>query len=117
MANSGQFVTVKCFNPLKKSNHTIRDKRRLRNVTDWMCSLYPEVPENAKICDYCRKEIAALKNENASSSTHQDQEARCDSDEDPTFQAESQVIETLNASLQELGESPIDKKKIMLPGK
>ena len=34
------------------------------------------------------------------------------SDKDPDFTTNSVVVQTLNTSLQELGESPIDKRKI-----
>lgn len=74
--------------------------------------MYPEISRNAKICDICRKEISALKHVNASSITCQNEEKTLDSDEDPSFQTESHTVETLNTSLQELGESPIDYKKI-----
>lgn len=103
-----QFSNVTCFNPFKKSNHTIRDKKKLRKVTNWICDLYPDLPKHAKVCDYCRKELAKLKDQ--STSTHQEEEIS--DSEDPSFSAESHVIATLNSSLYELGESPIDRKKI-----
>lgn len=112
MSNQCKFVNVQCCNPLKKTNHNVRDKKKLRNITDWICKLYPEISKNAKICDSCRKEISALNHGNASSITCQNEEKAPDSDEDPSFQAETHMVETLNTSLQELGESPIDYKKI-----
>ena len=52
---------LQCFNPLNKINHSINDKKKLRNVTQWMCSFVPEMPNFAKICDKCIKELAVLK--------------------------------------------------------
>lgn len=43
------------------------------------------------------------------------EEVPSDSDTDPTFSAptsQSKIVDQVNVSLQELGESPIDKKKI-----
>ena len=61
MESELKFIRLQCFNPLNKINHTIRDKKRLRNVTSWMFSLFPEIPKEAKICDLCRKDIGKLK--------------------------------------------------------
>lgn len=79
-----------------------------------MSSLYPEISKISKICNNCRKDITALKNgtPNASSTACQNKVHSPDSDEDPTFQADSLMVEKLNTSLQELGESPIDLRKI-----
>ena len=70
--------------------------------------MFLELPKKAKICDYFRKELTNLKDQTASIQ----EEDKDSSSEDSSFSAESHVIETLNSSLQELGESPIDKKKI-----
>lgn len=109
-----KFGNVKCCNPLKKTDHNVRDKKKLRNVQEWISSLYSEISKISKICDDCRKDITALKNgrPNASSTTCQNEVQTLYSDEDPTFQADSLMVEKLNTSLQELGESPIDVRKI-----
>lgn len=104
-----RFQIIKCVNPFKKQNHLVRDKKKLRNVTEWMRYLVPDLPETSKICDVCRKEITALKVQK------EREEHDPDSDNDPTFDVpttSSHIIETLNTSLKELGESPIDVKKI-----
>lgn len=105
-----RFQVLKCVNPLKKQNHLVRDKRKLRNVTEWMRHFFPDIPEASKICDTCRKEITLVR-------TQEDKrEPDSDSDKnDPTFSdpaTSSQIVNSLNSSLKELGESPIAVKKI-----
>lgn len=115
------FIRLQCFNPLKKENHTVRDKKTLRNVTSWMCSLYTEIPKEAKICNKCRKEITALKtNLNANQLgpsakpclALNDEMSSSDSDRDPKFSMSNIIVDQMNTSLLELEESPIDKRKI-----
>lgn len=104
-----RFQIIKCVNPFKKQNHLVRDKNKLRNVTERMHYLVPDLPETSKVCDVCRKEITVLK-------VQKEKEERYpDSNNDPNFNVpttSSHVVETLNTSLKELGESPIDVKKI-----
>ena len=77
-----------------------------------MCTLFSKMPKTAKICDFCRKEITELRNQNAAScSTYQHQESSPEFDKDSNFTASPEVIKTLNTSLQELRESLIDRKK------
>lgn len=111
MEHTTKFSISTCFNPLNKNNHHVRDKNKLRNVTSWMVDLFPKLPKNSKICDTCRKQISAQSREIPTTS-YQEQEAVCLDSEDPSFSVRSEVIETLNTSLSELGESPIDKRKI-----
>lgn len=112
---------VNCFNPLKKSCHS-HVRKGLRFVMPWMCSLIPEMTENSKVCDSCRKELSKMKNdsksimtENFPSTSHCESEVmicgKSDdvSDTDSTLFNES--LKSFNDSLVELGESPIDKKK------
>lgn len=110
-------VRVQCCNPLKKSNHFIRDRKKLRNVTAWMPELFPQIPNGSMICDKCRKDVTKLKNTEPISDKNAEDEDSSGSeviipDKDPDFTTTSMVVQTLNTSLQELGESPIDKKKI-----
>lgn len=104
---SKRYAGLQCFNPLKKSDHRVRDNKKLRNVTDWMLEDFGGLPKEAKICDSCRKQLTALKNNQEANETCAD-----DCETDPNFSSKSEVIETLNASLQELGESPINKKRV-----
>ncbi|GBM58689.1 hypothetical protein AVEN_256465-1 [Araneus ventricosus] len=67
----------------------------------------------AQIWDKCRKEITMLNyaqpisDENVDSSV-----SETFSDKDLDFTTNSVAVQTLNTSLQELGESPIDKRKV-----
>ena len=107
--------TLECCNPLKKQNHSVRDKKRLQNVTQWMCEMFPDVSKLSKVCDKCRKEISSLKNKQENNDNISDSSVTNYEQDDPNFSASSSVVlETLNTSLQELGESPIDGKKMKL---
>lgn len=109
--------TFQCFNPFSKTNHRIRNKNTLRTVTQWMVEHFL-APKDAKVCDSCRKELSTLKNnkETNQASATQSLEPEIlntsDSENDPDFNSKSDVVETLNASLHELGESPLDSRKI-----
>lgn len=111
---------LNCFNPLKKSDHS-HVRKGLRFVMPWMCSLIPEMPEDAKVCDSCRKELSKLKNdskpiipENCPSTTH------CESqlidygkleNSDTDISLFNESFNSFNDSLVQLGESPVDKKR------
>ena len=68
---------VKCCNPFKEEKHTT-DKKYIRNVTEWMCSLNLNIEMGMKICDKCRKklsreyEIAKLVDGNAPDTSQND---------------------------------------------
>ncbi|GBN46744.1 hypothetical protein AVEN_184302-1 [Araneus ventricosus] len=110
---TNDLLRIQCCNPLMKSNHFIRDRKKLRNVTAWMSELFPQIANGSKICDKCRKEITMLKYAKPISDKNLDSFAsETISDEDPDFAANSVTVQTLNTSLQELGESPIDKRKV-----
>lgn len=53
---------MQCWNPLKKTNHFVRERKKLRNATEQMPELYPQIISGSKICDKCIKEITRLKN-------------------------------------------------------
>ena len=55
-------VRVQCCNPLKKTNHRVRDRKKLRNVTPWMTGSFPQILDSSVICDQCRKDLTKLKN-------------------------------------------------------
>lgn len=112
-------VRVQCCNPLIKPNHFIRDRKKLRIVTSWMIELFPHMPNRAMICDKCRKDVSKMKSTEPS---NVENPIGLDDDSsgseiavqgrDPDFTTTSVVVEALNTSLQEIGESPIQKKKI-----
>lgn len=117
-SKKGSAVRVQCCNPLKISNHFIRDRKKLRNVTAWMPELFPQIPNGSMICDKCRKDVTKLKNTVPISVKNVEDEDSSGSevsvqDEDRNFTTTSMdKVQTLNTSLQALGESPIDKRKI-----
>ena len=102
--------TIQCCNPLEKPNHSVKDQKRLRNVAEWMCDMFPEMLLNiSKICDNCRKQITLMKNapENNDCRKVLDDDAGASYVPPPTA-----ALETLNKSLQELGESPVSSSKL-----
>lgn len=105
-----RYKILQCCNPLKKDKHSVKDKKRLRNVTEWMCALYPELDNLSKICDKCRKEISLIKDKEQRDAGS---DSSVDEASDPNFTAPSSVVlDTFNSSLVQLGESPVDCKKI-----
>ena len=80
-----------------------------------MCEMFPDVSKLSKVCDKCRKELSSLKNKQENNDNISDSSVTNYEQDDPNFFASSSVVlETLNTSLQELGESPIDGKKMKL---
>lgn len=119
---TSRYSTFQCFNPFSKNDHRVRNKKTLRAVNQWMVEHFQHLglPKEAKVCDSCRKELSTLKsNEQLNQSCARDDPGQVpevlvssDSDNDPDFCCKSDVVETLNASLHELGESPLDAKKV-----
>lgn len=87
------------------------DRKKLRSSTSWMLELFPEIPSGSVICDTCRKNLTKLKKAEKEEEDSSGPEVNI-TNNDPNFSATSTVVQTLNASLHELGESSIDKKKI-----
>lgn len=108
-----RYKALQCCNPLNKPKHSVKDKKKLRNVSESVYKLFPEIKKLSKICDKCRKDIGLM-------SRKEEEDAYSDSSvqgleevTDPTFNIPNSVaLEKLNTSLQELGESPVDSKKI-----
>ena len=48
-----------CCNPFNKPNHFITKKNQLRVVTKRICEKVPSILPGEKICDSCRKQLAA----------------------------------------------------------
>lgn len=85
---------------MKKTNHTIRAKNRDKLYIEWICNLFPGIPNGATMSDRCKKEITVLINKNSTqSSTFQnntDQEYSSDySNKDISFLLQSKVAEAL----------------------
>lgn len=79
-----------------------------------MIKLYPQITSGLIICDKCRKDSNELKNTQPSNAEGEDSSGwRLSHNQDPDSTiSNSMVVQTLNTSLQELGESLIDKKTI-----
>ena len=112
--DKNRYVIYKCFNPFEKQNHKVGDKKKLRIVTEWMCEEFPQIPKESKICDSCRKQLTTLKAHKNSTQPNtnecfaQDLSSSSESETDTNFSSKSEVVDKLNASLHELGESPLD---------
>lgn len=105
-----------CCNPFTKLNHSTKSTN-LRSVMKWMCNKMPHkvLSVDMKICDRCRKELAAFKTLNS------DDDIPVEPIEVPSTSTDHSVVfpdialTALNASLQSMNESPVSKKKILHP--
>lgn len=72
-----------CYNPLKKPHHS-HVRKRLRTVTPWMCALIPDMPEDSKVCDSCRKNLSNMKNDCSANDCQSTSylQSKCDISED-----------------------------------
>jgi hypothetical protein len=77
----------------------------VRNILPWMTEKLPQLNTDHKVCDKCREKISKLKCD-ASNKQKDD-----DSDEIEQF-AKITAMQSLNESLQSIGESPIKKKRL-----
>jgi hypothetical protein len=80
-----------------------------------MPELFPQISNGSMICGTCRKDVKKLKNTKPIGDKNCEDSSGTEAiipDKDPHFTTNSMVVQTLNTSLQELGESSIDKKKI-----
>lgn len=108
-------LRIQCCNPLKKTNHFIRDRKKLRNVTAWMPKFYPQIVNGSKICDKCRKEITGIKNaQSLSEKNIEDDNSHSETilDDATDFTTNTELVQSLNISLEQLGESPISRKRM-----
>lgn len=107
----------RCCNPLGKANHSAK-RKTLRPVTKWMFENYPEIIEMGQmICDQCRKEVYSLKNNPAHECTFEvlpGTSSEQDFEEQLNEFDYNEALDSLNSSLNILGESPISKKKLKL---
>lgn len=120
MDTTDKIVKLDCFNPFNKPNHS-HARKGLRHVSSWMCDLIPGTPELSKVCDSCRKQLTKLKNEKhreistGTSNIHEESQSDTEIEEAPIdmpFSNESDALSSLNSSLIDMGESPVDKKRI-----
>lgn len=112
--NSRRVETLNCFNPFNKPHHS-HVRKGLRTVTPWMCVLIPEMSVNSKVCTKCRKSLSGMQNDNSTNDLPSTSTSYCnlnpksniseDSDSEALNLNESLTL--FNASLVELGESPV----------
>lgn len=97
-----------CCNPFREEGHA-RVQKNLRNVQEWMINKCPNVLLGGKICSKCRK-----KSQNptitADVASVVPGTSREDLSEDEV--ASDLALDSLNSSLQYLGESPVKKKRL-----
>ena len=113
-------ISALCCNPFNEKGHN-NHKKNLRPVSQWMIERKPFLTLSQKVCDKCRKKISQVELSNTSS-TENDDDLVCSevkqksekmlSCSDEQDIAASAALETLNASLQSVGESPIKKKRL-----
>lgn len=101
-----------CCNPLNKLNHRVREKSQLRSVTKRLCEKFPSLLRGDKICDSCRKQLGPKPK------TTEDKEKESDDlfDLDSSFGCDSfeedYLAETANNQLQNIGFTPMNKRKL-----
>lgn len=116
---------LRCFNPFKLAKHHKKSVRNLRNINP---SLLKKLrPENhppsadSKVCTSCRVKLSKMPNLSETSDTSSLSENAQPStsairgpyrDGDSTSTEDFVDIQTLNATLLGLGESPINKRKL-----
>jgi hypothetical protein len=93
-----------CCNPFDESGHN-NVKNNLRNILPWMTEKLSQLNSDNKVSDKCHKKILKLKCD-ASNKEKDDY-----SDEIEQF-ARIPAVQSLNESLQSIGESPIKKKRL-----
>ena len=58
MAEGVSHWTNVCCNPFGKPSHFVRNKKQLRQVSNWMIEKVPSLTHGQKICASCRKQLA-----------------------------------------------------------
>jgi hypothetical protein len=93
-----------CCSPFNESGHN-NIRNILRNILSWVTKKLPQLNSDYKACDKCHRKISKLKCD--ASNKQKDN----DSDSDEIEQcAKITAMESLNESLQLIGESPFKKK-------
>lgn len=130
------FESMRCFNPFGKVNHK-SDKKKLRNIPEWVFEQFETAPRIGKICSSCNVQICKYKpkpgllkrkrNENSSSAEKRSKlnssvesfESDLESVVDGAnlqksisfFVSKDCIFQNLNQSLVDFGGSPIDLLK------
>jgi hypothetical protein len=101
---ASHITSALCCNPFDESGHN-NVRNNLGNILPWMTEKLPQLNNDHKVCDKCHKKITKLKCD-ASNKQKDD-----DSDEIEQF-AKITAVQSLNESLQSVGESLIKKKRL-----
>ena len=120
-----------CCNPFGKPSHYVRNKKQLRQVSDWMIKKVPTLKHDQKICASCRKQIS-----HTSTPSPTPEEHRATTPESPVGGYEfpdegpesdpavvtppgeelepesSESVALVNVCLETFGETPITKTKL-----
>jgi hypothetical protein len=102
---ASRITSALCCNPFDESGHN-DVRNNLRNILPWMTEKLPQLNSDHKVCDKHCKKISKLK---CDASNKKDDDS--DSDEIEQF-AKIIAMQSLNESLQSIGESPIKKKRL-----
>jgi len=89
--------------PFQVPSHS-ETKKSLSPVTRWMCEKEPKILMGSKICDSCRKKLKDLPDFQGEPS---DSDHEAEADEDYV----GEPLLAINHCLNEIGETPIMKKK------
>ena len=120
-----------CCNPFGKPSHYVRNKKQLRQVSDWMITKVPTLTHGQKICASCRKQLS-----HTSSPSPTPEERRATTPESPVEGSEfpdegpesdpavvtppgeelepepSESVALVNVCLETFGETPITKTNL-----
>ena len=98
-----------CCNPFNKPNHFIRKKNQLRVVTKRICEKVPSILPGEKICDSCRKQLAAESEWQSLPQGHSDSFPESDvvSPTDEMFGHPLATLAVANEHLDAIGEKPL----------
>ena len=103
-----------CCNPFNKPHHFIRKKSQRRVVTDRMCEKVPSISPGEKICDSCRKQLAAESEQQSLPQEQSDSSPESDvvSPTDEMFGHPLATLAVANEHLDTIGETPLTKRKL-----
>ena len=131
MAESVSQWTNICCTPFGKPSHYVRNKKQLRQVSDWMITKVPTLTHGQKICASCRKQLS-----HTSSPSPTSEERRVTTPESPVEGSEfpdegpesdpavvtppgeelepepSESVALVNVCLETFGETPITKTNL-----
>ena len=103
-----------CCNPFNRPHHLIRKKSQLRIVTKRMCEKVPSILPGEKICDSCRKELAAKSEQQSLPQEQSDSSPESDvvSPSDEMLDHPLATLAAANKHLDAIGETPLTKRKL-----